>query len=205
MAPTKSIWNWFCCAGLLIAQLTSLVSAAQVATYFDHPFDPDTNERISILPLINDTTGGYITSIAMATWFVHPNQQVTFGDVAPNDASFKPLRDEIKQARKHGDPQTITQLQAAEDAFLAPHLVATAEFEGARLRFRSDGLVENSKDQIARRWWIPAHRHTDLVLERAGDSDEENGAKEEFHIADDGRSLTQAMGDARHVWEFVQD
>ncbi|HUE16306.1 MAG TPA: family 16 glycoside hydrolase, partial [Planctomycetaceae bacterium] len=74
----------------------------------------------------------------------------------------KAFEDEINQARKHGDPQTITQLQAAEDAFLAPHLVATAEFEGARLRFRSDGLVENSKDQIARRWWIPAHRHTDL-------------------------------------------
>jgi hypothetical protein len=119
--------------------------------------------------------------------------------------SGKAFEDEINQARKHSDPQTITQLQAAEDAFLAPHLVATAEFEGTRLRFLSDGLVENSKDQLARRWWIPAHRHTDLILDRAGDSDEENGAQEEFHIADDGKSLIQSTGDARHVWEFVQD
>jgi hypothetical protein len=117
----------------------------------------------------------------------------------------KAFEHEISQTRQRSDPQTIAQLRAAEDGFLAPHLVATAKFEGARLRFRSDGVVESSKDPIARHWRISEHRHTDLILERAGDSDDESGEQEEFHIADDGKSLTQSTGADRHVWEFVQD
>ena len=91
------------------------------------------------------------------------------------------------------------QLEAAEDGFLAPHLVATAQFDGAQLRFRSDGIVENSNDQSAHRWWLSPHRHTDLILERT----DEQGQEEEFHIADDGKSLTQAS--EKQVWGFVQD
>lgn len=117
----------------------------------------------------------------------------------------KAFEDEIKLARKHGNPETVKQLQDAEDEFLAPHLVATAECDGARLLFRSDGLVDSSKDQIARRWRISTQRHTDLILKRAGDSDEENSEQEVFHIAADGKSLTGSKGDEHHVWEFVRD
>ncbi|KAH8884187.1 glycoside hydrolase, partial [Thozetella sp. PMI_491] len=79
----------------------------QVATYYDHPFHPDTGEPISLLPLIDDTTGGYVTNIITATWFVHKDHVTTFGDVDPADSSFDWLRDEIKQVQQAGVKVTM--------------------------------------------------------------------------------------------------
>jgi hypothetical protein len=63
---------------------------------------PDTGERISLLPLINNSTGRYVTDIITATWFVQKNHTITFGDVNPADRRFDWLRDEIKQVQQTG-------------------------------------------------------------------------------------------------------
>ena len=117
----------------------------------------------------------------------------------------KAFDEEIRHARGRDDQQAIAQLKAAEDAFLAPHLVGTAAFEGARLRFRSDGIVEDSKDKTVPRWWLSPQQQTDVFLERKGDSDDESAEHETLRIADDGKSLVQLTDGRPHAWEFVQD
>jgi hypothetical protein len=117
----------------------------------------------------------------------------------------KAFEEEIRHAKGRNDQPAIVQLKAAEDAFLAPHLVGIAAFDGTRLRFRSDGIVENSKDQTVRRWWLSRQQPAVVFLERKSDSDDETAEHDKFRIADDGKSLVQSRDGRPHIWEFVHD
>ena len=80
------------------------------------------------------------------------------------------------------------------------------KFEGARLRFRSDGIVENSKDQIGTPLVDFGASAYGLFLERAGDSDDESGRARGVPHCGRWQVLNRNRRTAdRHVWEFVQD
>jgi hypothetical protein len=116
----------------------------------------------------------------------------------------KTLSGELAAAGQRHDQEASEQLKALGDRILTPHVVATARFAGASLRFRSDGIVEQSDDETAGCWRISPDRHDDVIIETTDNSEHDNGARRVFRIAEDGTFLTETSGNSKHKWPFVE-
>ncbi|KAH8889053.1 glycoside hydrolase, partial [Thozetella sp. PMI_491] len=84
----------------------------RIVQYYAKQFEPNSGDtkKVSILPLVNSSTGGHVTNIIMGTWYLRENGTMRLNGFDPDNSSLSWLWPEVKKVQKAGVPVTMMML-----------------------------------------------------------------------------------------------